>query len=97
MMLAVPSLVGDYALFMAGLFPEKIARRQSRKNPQLEALVDFVEVGKESYSVVSSFDQFEYREEAPLFRRLSDNFELCVMRLNLVRRDFDEFLVEGMS
>jgi hypothetical protein len=89
--------VGDYALFMAGLFPEKIARRQSRKNPQLEALVDFVEVGKESYSIVSSFDQFEYREEAPLFRRLSDNFELCVMGLNLMRRDFDEFPVEGMS
>ena len=27
----------------------------------------------------------------PLFRRLSENFELCVYGLNLVRRDLERF------
>jgi hypothetical protein len=32
---------------------------------------------------------FEYRHEAPLFRRLSDQFELCVFGLNLVKRELE--------
>ncbi len=40
---------------------------------------------------MSSFDQFEYRDEAPLFRRLLENFELCVFGLNLVKQDLEEF------
>jgi hypothetical protein len=50
-----------------------------------------VKAGKESYAIVSSFDQFEYREEAPIFRRLSESFELCVYGLNLVRQDLERF------
>ncbi|PYT73894.1 MAG: hypothetical protein DMG39_05030 [Acidobacteria bacterium] len=50
-----------------------------------------MQAGKESYAIVSSFDQFEYKDEAPLFRRLSDNFEFCVVGLNLVKRDLAEF------
>jgi hypothetical protein len=86
--------VGDYTLFMTGLFPENVARIQQRR-PRLEAFVDFVQAGKESYAVVSSFDQFEYREEAPLFRRLSENFELCVVGLNLVKQELAEFQRES--
>lgn len=33
--------------------------------------------------------QLEYRDEAPLFRRLSENFELCVMGFNLVKQDLE--------
>jgi len=40
---------------------------------------------------VSFFDQFEYRDEAPLFRRLSEAFELCVWGLNLVKRDLERY------
>ena len=50
-------------------------------------MLDFVRAGKESYAIVSSFDQFEYEKEAPVFRRLSESFELCVFGLNLVRQD----------
>src|SRR5437588_243514 len=53
--------------------------------------VDFVQAGKESYAIVSSFDQFEYRDEAPLFRSLSENFETCVVGLNFVKQDLEEF------
>lgn len=64
------------------------------KRPRLDAFIDYVRAGKESYAIVSSFDQFEYREEAPLFRKLSENFELCVMGLNFVKQDLQQFQQE---
>lgn len=63
--------VGDYTLFMTGLFLEGVAKASRGKRPRLDAFVDFVQTGKESYSIVSSFDQFECRSETPLFRRIS--------------------------
>ena len=83
--------VGDYTLFMTGLFPESVARARRTRQPRLDVFIDFVQAGKESYAIVSSFNQFEYRDEAPLFRRLSENFERCVVGLNLVKQDLDEF------
>ena len=80
--------VGDYTLFLAGLFPEFVAALPAR-GLRLDAFVDYVKAGKESYHVVSCFDQFEYRREAPLFRRLSERFELCVYGLNLVKEDLE--------
>jgi hypothetical protein len=44
-----------------------------------------------AYAVVAAFDLFEYRNEARLFRRLSDRFEECVFGLNLVKRAIEEF------
>jgi hypothetical protein len=87
--------VGDYTLFMTGLFPESVARTRQRQQPRVDAFVDFVQAGKESYAIVSSFNQFEYREEAPVFRRLSENFELCVVGLNLVKQELEEFQRES--
>jgi len=87
--------VGDYTLFMTGLFPESVARTCRRQQSRVDALVDFVQAGKESYAIVSSFNQFEYREEAPVFRRLSENFELCVVGLNLVKQELEEFQRES--
>ncbi len=78
--------IGDYTLFIAGLFPEHIARI-SRQKQRLDSLVDYLKAGKESYKVVASFDQFEFRDQAPLFRRLAERFELCVYGLNLVKQD----------
>jgi len=88
---AVRKHVGDFTLFMTGLFPESVAKARQARRLRLAAFVDFIQAGKESYAIVSSFDQFEYREEAPLFRRLSENFELCVAGLNLVKQDLEEF------
>jgi hypothetical protein len=83
--------IGDYTLFMTGLFPESIVKASRAELAHLDAFVDLVQAGKESYSIVSSFDQFEYRDEVPLFRKLTDNFELCVFGLNLVKQDLEEF------
>lgn len=88
---AVRKHVGDYTLFMTGLFPESVAKARRARSPRLDAFVDYVAAGKESYAIVSSFDQFEYKDEAPLFRRLSHNFELCVFGLNLVKQDLQQY------
>lgn len=78
--------IGDYALFVAGMYPEAAgsARRQRRHQPSLEELI---RAGKESYFIVSQFNLFEYEREAPLFARLSDQFEKCTFGLTLVRED----------
>ena len=81
--------VGDYVLFLAGLFPESLQGRRRFGQMRLDVFVDYMRAGKESYKVVSAFDQFEYRGEAPLFRKLADNFELCVFGLNLVKEDLE--------
>jgi len=81
---AVRKHIGDYALFVAGMYPEATdsARRHRRHRPSLGELIC---AGKESYFIVSQFNLFEYEQEAPLFARLSDSFERCILGLTLVR------------
>ena len=82
--------IGDYTLFMAGLCPEFLRRLKSSKvmiSP--DALLDYIQVGKRSYHIVSEFTYGQYEEFAPLFRKLSENFELCVYGLGYVRADLD--------
>ena len=75
--------IGDYALFVAGMYPESSqVRRQQRAT-----YTELVHAGKESYYIVSQFNLFEYEEEAPLFARLSDWFERCILGLTLVREE----------
>lgn len=80
--------IGDYTLFLCGLFPEYVARLP-RRSLRLDSIVDYVRAGKESYRVVSYFDQFEYKAEAPLFRKLAEWFEICVLGLNRVKQDLE--------
>ena len=93
---AVRKHIGDYTLFFTGMFPENVAaNRRRRAFPRLDLLLDLVRAGKESYFIVSRFDQFEYRQEAPLFRRLSESFELCVYGLNLVKQDLERYQADA--
>jgi hypothetical protein len=80
--------IGDFILFFAGLFPESINHWRLRR-ARLDALLDYIQTGKESYYIVSEFKEFEYRATAPLFRKMSEEFERCVFGLNLVKRDFE--------
>jgi len=78
--------IGDYSLFVAGMYPEAVesARHRRRKHPSLEELIS---TGKESYYIVSQFNLFEYEQEASLFARLSDRFERCIFGLTIVREE----------
>jgi hypothetical protein len=83
---AVRKHIGDYALFVAGMYPEAMdsSRRHRRHRPSIGELVN---AGKESYYIVSQFNLCEYEREAPLFARLSDGFERCILGLTLVREE----------
>jgi hypothetical protein len=81
--------IGDYTLFFTGMFPESINGFRLRKN-RLENFLDFIRAGRESYYIVSKFDCFEYAKVAPLFRKMAENFEECVIGLNMVKNDLAE-------
>lgn len=81
--------IGDYTLFFAGMFPESINHPRLRRH-RLESFVDWMKAGKESYFIVSTFEHFEYAKVAPLFARLSHEFEACVYGLNRVKNDLRE-------
>ena len=80
--------IGDFTLFLTGMFPEYVAALP-RRGLRLDSVVDYVRAGKESYRVVAAFDQFEYRRVAPLFRRLADEFEYCVHGLNRAKSELE--------
>lgn len=82
--------IGDYTLFMAGLFPEAIRRRgAARVAVSRDALIEFVKTGRRSYGIVAEFAYGAHRGAAPLYRKLSEQFELCVFGLGYVRSDLD--------
>jgi hypothetical protein len=76
--------IGDFTLFLTGMFPEYVAALP-RRGLRLDSVIDYIKAGKESYRVVAAFDQFEYRQAALLFRRLADQFEYGVYGLNQVK------------
>ena len=80
--------IGDYTLFLAGMFPESINHCRLRRQ-RLESFVEWVKAGKESYYIVSKFEYFEYAKVAPLFAQLSQKFEDCVYGLNLVKNELE--------
>jgi len=79
--------IGDYALFVAGMYPESSEIRSQTRRQLGASYSDLVHAGKESYYIVSQFNLFEYEHEAPLFARLSDWFERCILGLTLVREE----------
>jgi len=81
--------IGDYSLFFSGMFPESLNQRRLRR-ARLEGFIDFIRAGKESYFIVSKFEHFEYAKVAPLFRRMSHDFEQLVYGLNQVKNELEE-------
>jgi hypothetical protein len=79
--------IGDYTLFWTGVYPEALAKLRSvvRK----DHFVDYCQQGKRSYYIASTFEDEPYRQEAPVLRRLSDEFELCAYGLNQVRHEWE--------
>ncbi|WP_455377977.1 hypothetical protein [Petrachloros mirabilis] len=87
---AVHQHIGDFTLFMAGLFPEYLRRLKSAGLIyHKDFLVDYVKTGKRSYGIVAQMADRSSSDELPLFNKLSDNFELCVTGLGFVRSDLD--------
>jgi hypothetical protein len=77
--------VGDFTLFWTGVYPEALPRLQRSGSP--DHLLDFQRQGKRSYYVASTLVE---GDEAPILRRLSDQFELCAFGLSRVRREWEK-------
>src|SRR5262245_26080334 len=74
--------IGDFTLFMAGLFPEYLRRLKTESLIyHKDFLVDYVKTGKRSYGLVANFHVGEVNGLGSLFKKLSENFELCVTGL----------------
>ena len=79
--------IGDFTLFWAGVYPEALAQMQTQARK--DHLLDYVKQGKNSYAIAASFDYGEYRPQAPVLKKLSEEFELCLYGLNVVRKEMD--------
>lgn len=84
--------IGDYALFLTGMYPD--SSHNSRRS-QGNSFHELVDAGKESYYIVSQFDLFEFAAEAPFFARMAERFEECMRGLNLVRGEIDHLRAIG--
>lgn len=83
---------GDFALFWTGVYPEWFTTRAFAW--KRDSLLDYREQGKRSYYLASTYaDTPTQAEEAPVLRRLSDQFELCAFGLRQVRSHWEEAAV----
>ncbi len=80
--------IGDFTLFWTGVFPE--ALRKLRSVLSKDHFIDYCEQGKRSYYIASTFEDDPYQKEAPVLRRLSEEFELCAYGLSQVRREWEK-------
>jgi len=71
--------VGDLTLFNLGLFPESLTHGRRTVSPDYYAAT-----GRRSYTIVAEMDS--YLPRAPtVYRKLSEQFEQCVVGLNWVK------------
>jgi hypothetical protein len=81
--------IGDFALFWTGLYPEAVAR--SRGGALGDAFVSYTAQGKRGYLLTSRLEEQDHHdEEAGLFLRLSQQFEVCSLGLRRVRAEWEE-------
>jgi hypothetical protein len=81
--------IGDYTLFWTGVYPEML--RCLRAASRRDHLIDYVEQGRRSYHIASTFAYGPYEDEAAVLRQLSDEFERCMLALQIVRRELETY------
>ncbi len=86
--------LGDYALFIVGMFPESLQRHRRPVSAEY-----YIAQGKQAYATVSTMDGL--RPTAALFRKLSAQFETCVCALHIekdwLQDEFYQYLMRQMS
>jgi hypothetical protein len=79
--------IGDFTLFWTGVYPEALNRLRSLLSK--DHFIDYCSQGKRSYYIASTFEEPPYEEEAPVLRRLSEEFELCAYGLHETRLQWE--------
>jgi hypothetical protein len=71
------------------VYPEALNR--VRRHACKDAIVSYTAQGKRGYLITSRLEEQEHHDaEADLFRRLSEQFELCAVGLRAVRAEWEE-------
>jgi hypothetical protein len=70
--------IGDYTLFMTGMFPERVERQAGT--------TFYIAQGKRAYHFVSEHARASSRDAPPPYRRLAERFEHYVGALDYARR-----------
>jgi hypothetical protein len=70
--------LGDLTLFNLGLFPESLTYGHKTVSPDY-----YAETGRRSYTIVAEMDSS--RRGTVVYRKLSEQFEQCVVGLNWVK------------
>ena len=76
--------IGDFALFWTGVYPEALNAPGMRACK--DHVVSYTLQGKLGYRRASEYES----GEAPVLRRLADEFEVCAIGLREVRREWEE-------
>jgi hypothetical protein len=79
--------IGDFTLFWTGVYPEALGKLRSVLCK--DHFIDYCEQGKRCYYIASTFEEEPYQQEAPVLRRLSEEFELCAYGLSQVRHEWE--------
>jgi hypothetical protein len=72
--------IGDYTLFMTGVFPERVERTASMSY--------YVSEGKRAYRFVSEHDRARSGREPAPYRRLAERFEGYMRALDYARHTY---------
>lgn len=80
--------IGDFTLFWTGVYPEglNVLRQSERK----DHLIDYVDRGKQSYSIVAKASHENDDPPPRVFRRLADDFEMCAYGLYQARKTWEQ-------
>ncbi len=82
--------IGDFTLFMGGIFPQHLRRiKSSGMIHHGDFLIDYIRTGKRSYSIAAEYKDHPPKANTSAWQKLSDNFELCVVGLDHVRSTLD--------
>jgi hypothetical protein len=94
----VRKYIGDYAMFVAGMHLD-VMESAPRYEFDRSTADELIVIGKESYFIVSQFNVFEFEKEAPLFARLADSLDRCVLGLAIIREEIGDrrLLTSGQS
>ncbi|MEM1062064.1 MAG: hypothetical protein AAF532_12625 [Planctomycetota bacterium] len=77
--------IGDFTLFWTGLYPD--ALKKLRGKDRADALLDYADEGRKSYLRAADCPVAKAPdEEAPVLRRLGEQFEMCCYGLGIVKQ-----------
>ena len=86
---SVRKYIGDYAMFVAGMHLD-VLESAPRYEIDRSTADELILIGKESYFIVSQFNVFEFEKEAPLFARLAECMDRCVLGLAMIREEIGD-------